>query len=221
MPCKVGISAADIACGMYAYTGILTALLVREKTGQGVALETSLFDSLGEWMSYPMYYSFSGSAPARSGANHAIIAPYGPVTSGDNQTVYIGLQNEREWKKFCDAVLQKPELSADPRFDCNARRVQNRPQLDEAMKEVFDKLTAAEILARLDAAHIANARMNGAGICRAPAIESPRAVEHGGYADGPASGAASSRDHGECRDGHERSAGSRTTYRCNSDGVGI
>jgi itaconate CoA-transferase len=156
----VGISAADIACGMYAYTGILTALLVREKTGQGVAMETSLFDSLGEWMSYPMYYSFSGTAPARSGANHAIIAPYGPVFSGDNQTVYIGVQNEREWKKFCEMVLQKPELAADPRFDRNAKRVENRAQLDKAMREVFGKLTAAEILARLDAAQIANAQMN-------------------------------------------------------------
>jgi crotonobetainyl-CoA:carnitine CoA-transferase CaiB-like acyl-CoA transferase len=111
-------------------------------------------------MSYPMYYSFSGTAPARSGANHAIIAPYGPVSSGDNQTVYIGVQNEREWKKFCEMVLQKPELAADPRFDRNAKRVENRAQLDKAMREVFGKLTAAEILARLDAAQIANAQMN-------------------------------------------------------------
>jgi itaconate CoA-transferase len=160
MPCKVGISAADIACGMYAYTGILTALLVREKTGEGVALETSLLDSLGEWMSYPAYYSFSGSAPPRSGASHATIAPYGPVASGDNKTVYIGLQNEREWKRFCDVVLRRPELFADPRFDRNDKRVQNRAELDQAMREVFSKLTAAEILARLEAAQIANARMN-------------------------------------------------------------
>lgn len=159
-PCKVGISAADIACGMYAYTGILTALLVRAKTGGGVALETSLLDSLAEWMSYPMYYTFSGSAPQRSGANHATIAPYGPVLSGDHQSVYIGLQNEREWKRFCEVVLERPELFADPRFDSNAKRVQNRPQLDAAMQEVFGKLTAAEILARLEAAKIANARMN-------------------------------------------------------------
>lgn len=159
-PCKVGISAADIACGMYAYTGILTALLVRAKTGEGVAMETSLLDSLAEWMSYAMYYTFGGSAPQRSGANHATIAPYGPVMSGDHQSVYIGLQNEREWKRFCEVVLKRPELSADPRFDSNAKRVQNRPQLDAAMREVFDKLTAAEILARLEAAQIANARMN-------------------------------------------------------------
>ena len=159
-PCKAGISAADIACGMYAYSGILTALLVRSKTGEGVALETSLLDSLGEWMSYPAYYSMSGAAPPRSGANHAVIAPYGPVESGDGKVVCIGLQNEREWKRFCEVVLENPALAADPRFDSNAKRVKNRPQLDLAMKQVFGKLTAAEIIARLEAAQIANARMN-------------------------------------------------------------
>lgn len=107
-----------------------------------------------------MYYTFGGSAPQRSGANHATIAPYGPVMSGDHEAVYIGLQNEREWKRFCEVVLERPELFADPRFDSNAKRVQNRPQLDAAMQEVFGKLTAAEILARLEAAQIANARMN-------------------------------------------------------------
>jgi itaconate CoA-transferase len=159
-PCKAGISAADIACGMYAYSGILTALLVRAQTGEGVALETSLFDSLGEWMSAAAYYSFGGSAPPRSGANHATIAPYGPVTSGDNKVVYLGLQNEREWKKFCEVVLENPGLAADPRFDSNAKRVQNRAQLDQAMQTVFRKLTATEIIARLESAQIATARMN-------------------------------------------------------------
>jgi itaconate CoA-transferase len=160
MPCKVGISAADIACGMYAYSGILTALIVRAQTGEGVALETSLFDSLGEWMSAAAYYSFGGSAPPRSGANHATIAPYGPVTSGDNKVVYLGLQNEREWRKFCEVVLENPGLAADPRFDSNAKRVQNRAQLDQTMQTVFRKLTATEIIARLESAQIANARMN-------------------------------------------------------------
>jgi itaconate CoA-transferase len=159
-PCKVGISVADIACGMYAYSGILTALLVRSKTGEGVALETSLFDSLAEWMSYAAYYSSSGSAPPRSGANHATIAPYGPVKSEDNKMVYLGLQNEREWKKFCEVVLLRPQLFADPRFDSNANRVQHRPQLDEVMQSVFQELTASEIIARLEAAQIANARLN-------------------------------------------------------------
>ena len=159
-PCKVGVSIADISCGMYAYSGILTALLMRSRTGEGVALETSLFDSLGEWMSYASYYSMGGSAPPRTNANHATIAPYGPAVSGDNKTVYLGLQNEREWKKFCEVVLENPRLYLDSRFDSNARRVQNRPQLDEAIQKVFQKLTAAEIIARLEAAQIANARLN-------------------------------------------------------------
>ena len=160
-PSKVGISVADISCGMYAYSGILTALFVRERTGEGVALETSLFDSLGEWMSYPAYYAlYGGSAPPRAGANHATIAPYGPVQSGDNKAVFLGLQNQREWKRFCEVVLENPQLTSDPRFDTNARRVQNRPQLDLVMQEVFQKMTAAEITARLESAQIANARMN-------------------------------------------------------------
>jgi itaconate CoA-transferase len=159
-PSKVGISIADISCGMYAYSGILTALLVRARTGEGVSLQTSLFDSLAEWMSYPAYFTFGSSAPPRSGASHATIAPYGPVQAGDNKTVYLGLQNEREWKRFCEIVLQLPQLFSDPRFDSNAKRVQNRPQLDQAMHEVFGRLTAAEIIARLETAQIANARMN-------------------------------------------------------------
>ncbi len=160
-PSKVGISIADISCGMYAYTGILTALLVRSRTGEGIALETSLFDSLAEWMSYAAYYtSYGGSAPPRTGASHATIAPYGPSLSGDNKVVYLGLQNEREWKKFCEVVLENPQLFSDPRFDSNAKRVQNRQQLDLVMQDVFRKLTAAEIIARLESAQIANARMN-------------------------------------------------------------
>jgi len=159
-PSKAGISIADIACGMYGYSGILTALLVRSRTGEGVALETSLFDALGEWMSYAIYYSLGGSAPRRTGASHATIAPYGPSNSGDDKVVYLGLQNEREWKRFCEVVLQKPELATDFRYDSNAKRVQNREQLDVDIQEVFQKLTAAEIIARLEAAQIANARMN-------------------------------------------------------------
>jgi itaconate CoA-transferase len=159
-PSKVGISIADISCAMYAYSGILTALFVRQRTGEGIALETSLFDSLAEWMSYAAYYTSGGSAPPRTGASHATIAPYGPVQSGDNKVVYLGLQNEREWKKFCEVVLEIPQLTLDPRFDSNARRVQNRQQLDRVMQNVFHKLTAAEIIARLEAAQIANARMN-------------------------------------------------------------
>jgi itaconate CoA-transferase len=160
-PSKVGISVADISCGMYAYSGILTALLARSRTGEGVALETSLFDSLAEWMSYPAYFtSYGGSAPPRSGASHATIAPYGPSMSGDHKAVYLGLQNEREWKRFCEVVLENPAISRDPRFDSNAKRDQNRQQLDQAIQDVFQKLTAAEIISRLEKAQIANARLN-------------------------------------------------------------
>jgi itaconate CoA-transferase len=160
-PSKVGISVADISCGMYAYSGILTALLVRSRTGEGMALETSLLDSLSEWMGYAAYYTlYGGTAPARTGASHATIAPYGPVQTADGKTVYLGLQNEREWRRFCEVVLQKPALASDPLFDSNAKRVQNRPKLDQAMQDVFGKLTGSEIAARLETAQIANARLN-------------------------------------------------------------
>jgi itaconate CoA-transferase len=159
-PSKAGISIADISCGMYGYTGILTALFVRSQTGEGVALETSLFDSLAEWMSYASYYSLGGAAPPRTGASHATIAPYGPSPSGDGKIVYLGLQNEREWKRFCEVVLQNPQLASDPQFDSNAKRVQNRQQLDRVIQEVFCKLTAAEIMARLESAQIAYSQMN-------------------------------------------------------------
>lgn len=160
-PSKVGISIADISCGMYAYAGILTALLARSRTGEGSTLEVSLFDSLAEWMGYPAYYtSYGGSAPSRTGASHATIAPYGPVRSADNKVVYLGVQNEREWKQFCEVVLGNPQLFLDSRFDSNAKRVQNRPQLDRIMQDEFQHLTAAEIIARLEAAQIANARLN-------------------------------------------------------------
>src|ERR1700676_2450197 len=128
--------------------------------GGGVGLETSLCEALGEWMSYATYYSLGGSAPRRTGASHATIAPYGPSKTGDGKVVYLGLQNEREWKRFCEAVLHKPELATDFRYDSNAKRVQNREQLDVDIQEVFQKLTAAEIIARLETAQIANARMN-------------------------------------------------------------
>jgi itaconate CoA-transferase len=146
---------------MYAYAGILTALFARSRTSEGSALQVSLFDSLAEWMGYPAYYaSYGGAAPSRTGASHATIAPYGPVLSADNKTVYLGIQNEREWKQFCEVVLRNPELFLDSRFDSNAKRVQNRQQLDQIMQHVFQHLTAEEIIARLEAAQIANARLN-------------------------------------------------------------
>jgi itaconate CoA-transferase len=159
-PAKVGISIADISAGMYAFSGILAALLRRQKTGEGSALEVSLFDSLAEWMSYPAYFSFGGAPPPRTGARHAVIAPYGPYQAGDGKVVYLGLQNEREWARFCAEALGRPEVATDPRFSSNPRRVEHRDALDAIITEAFSGLTADEMIARLDAAQIANARLN-------------------------------------------------------------
>ncbi len=159
-PAKVGISVADIAAGMYAFSGVLAALLRRQKTGEGSALDVSLFDSLGEWMSYPAYYTFGGSPPPRSGARHAVIAPYGPYAAGDGKVVYLGLQNEREWARFCAEALGRPETAVDSRFSSNLRRVEHRDELDALITKAFSTLTADEVIARLEAAQIASARMN-------------------------------------------------------------
>ncbi len=160
-PAKAGCSIADIAAGMYAYTGILAALLQRQKTGFGAHIDVSMLEALSEWMSYPLYYAFEGaSAPERSGAAHATIYPYGPFEAGDGKVVMLGLQNEREWAAFCTEVLRRPELATDPRFDANARRHVNRRALHAIIVDAFRTLTAAEVVTRLDAAQIANARVN-------------------------------------------------------------
>ena len=160
-PCKAGPSIADIAAGMYAYSGILAALLARGRAGRGSRVEVSMLEALGEWMSFPLYYAFEEQPPPpRSGAAHATIFPYGPFPAGDGKTVMLGLQNEREWKIFCEAVLERPELATDPRFDTNVRRVANREALTALIIEGFARLTAAEAMARLDGAGIANARVN-------------------------------------------------------------
>jgi itaconate CoA-transferase len=160
-PCKVGISIADIAGGMYAYSAILTALIARARTGEGSAIEVSLLEALGEWMGYAAHYTrHSGSPPARSGASHATIAPYGPFATGDGEVIYLAVQNDREWQDFCRAVLKRPELAADPRFTSNSARVEHRSDLHAAIDDVFRQLPAQQIVERLEAARIANAQMN-------------------------------------------------------------
>lgn len=160
-PAKAGCSVSDIAAGMYAYANILAALLQRGKTGKGCRLDVSMLESTVEWMSYPLYYAFDGAPPPpRTAAAHATIFPYGPFPAGDGKTVMLGLQNEREWAVFCDAVLARPELTADPRFSSNSRRVAAREELRAIIVATFALLTAAEVAARLDRAGIANARMN-------------------------------------------------------------
>jgi itaconate CoA-transferase len=171
-PAKVGISVADISAGMYAFSSVLAALFRREKTGAGSSLEISLFDSLAEWMSYPLYYSYGGTPPPRSGARHAVIAPYGPYTAGDGEVVYLGLQNEREWNRFCAQVIGRPEMASDERFSSNPHRVQHRDELDAAITDSFRGLTADQVIERLEAAQIANARMNTVeGLIAHPQLE--------------------------------------------------
>lgn len=159
-PSKVGVSIADIAAGMYAFSGILAALLRRTTTGEGAALDVSMFEALAEWMGYPAYYAQGGTPLTRTGASHAAIAPYGPYVAGDGKAVMLGLQNEREWARFCTDVLRRPELALDARFGTNAGRVANRAALDAAITVAFAPLSAADVEVRLDAAQIATARMN-------------------------------------------------------------
>ncbi|KVN96576.1 CoA-transferase [Burkholderia ubonensis] len=160
-PAKAGCSIADIATGMYAYTNILSALLNRQRTGRGCRIDVSMLESMVEWMGFPMYYAIDGQPPpSRSGASHATIFPYGPFATGDGKTVILGLQHEREWKAFCSDVLDLPLLADDRRFASNSQRIEHRAELAALITETFSSLTAEELTARLDAAGIANARLN-------------------------------------------------------------
>jgi crotonobetainyl-CoA:carnitine CoA-transferase CaiB-like acyl-CoA transferase len=161
-PSKSGNSIADIAAGMYAYSGVLAALLQRERTGEGGHIDVSMLEALGEWMGFPLYYAYEGAPPPpRSGASHATIYPYGPFAAGDGKTVMLGLQNEREWKVFCEQVLLQPALAVAPRFASNARRNEHRSELQAIILAAFGALTAEQVTGRLDGAQIANARVNG------------------------------------------------------------
>ncbi|BBG03687.1 MULTISPECIES: CaiB/BaiF CoA transferase family protein [Pseudonocardia] len=158
-PAKSGIPAADIGAGMYAFSGILAALYERERTGEGTDLEVSLFDSLVEWMGYPLYYAgYGGTPPQRTGTSHAAIAPYGTFTAGDGTDVVLSIQNEREWVTFCEVVLRRPEIATDPRFDTGHRRVEHRPELHAQIDAVFGTLDGTELTGRLADARIAHAR---------------------------------------------------------------
>ena len=160
-PAKAGCSIADIAAGMYAYSGILAALFERGRTGRGRRIDISMLESMVEWMSYPLYYAFDGAEPPpRTGAAHATIYPYGPFPAGDGRIVMLGLQNEREWQVFCARVLERPELATDPRFASNAARTVAREALRAIVVETFAGMTAEQVVARLDQAQIANARVN-------------------------------------------------------------
>lgn len=158
---KAGISIADISAGTQAYSSILAAIIQRSKSGKGSHIDISMLECMVEWMGHPLYYASDGAPPpTRSGADHATIYPYGAFPTGDGKTLMIGLQNEREWLIFCDRVLQQPELASDGRFSSTALRSSARVELKAIIVEEFSTLSAEEIIARLEVANIAYARVN-------------------------------------------------------------
>jgi itaconate CoA-transferase len=159
---KAGCAIADISAGMYAYSNILAALISRGKTGRGCRIDISIFESMVEWMSHPLYYGFNGAdAPSRTGASHSVIYPYGPFVCGDGGMLLLAVQNEQEWKAFCRHVLDDPDLACDPRFSSVSRRSIARLELKEMIDRVFGAFTTEQIKEKLDAAAIANGRLNG------------------------------------------------------------
>jgi itaconate CoA-transferase len=158
-PSRAGISVADIAAGMYALSGVLTALYERERTGLGTSFEVAMLDALGEWMGAPYYYHVYGQNPVRrTGARHVSISPYGPYAAADGE-VFIGLQNDREWAVLCERVLHRPELAQDGRFRSNPDRLAHDDELTVIIEAALSALTADQATELLDQAGIASARM--------------------------------------------------------------
>ena len=167
-PGRVGVSVADIACGMNAHAAILEALIARATTGEGRGIAVSLFDSIADWMTVPLLHQeHGGAAPARVGLQHPSIAPYGAFACGDGRHVVIAIQNDREWRRLCDGVLGDSAMVRDPRFGTNSLRVANRPELDGEIARIFAGIDAATAVARLGAAGIAFGTVNDvAGLSR-------------------------------------------------------
>lgn len=159
-PAKVGVSIADIAAGLYGYSSILAALLQRERTGRGDRVDISMLECLAEWMTPSLYvWQGSGQAPVRTGVRHNMIVPYGAYACADG-AVNLAIQNEREWRRFCNQALEMPGLAEDQRFATNARRLENRAVLEAAIETRFAEFRQVELLARLDQAGIANGALN-------------------------------------------------------------
>lgn len=161
-PARVGVSVADIACGMNAHAAILQALIERERTGRGRGIAVSLFDALADWMTVPLlHFDYGGRAPARAGLRHPSIAPYGAFATADGSQLVVSIQNEREWARFCAVVLGDAALAGDPSFASNALRCANRNDLDRLVAGVFAAAEPGELIERLEAAGTAWARLNG------------------------------------------------------------
>jgi formyl-CoA transferase len=186
-PSRVGISIADIAAGMYAYSGILTALYRRATTGDVSAVRVALFDALAEWMGAPAYYTrYGGTEPLRAGAEHATIAPYGPYETGDGATIILAVQSEREWASFCEVLLGDPAVAIDPRFARNSARVANRPELNKIIGRRFAELDADRAAQLLTEARIAHGRLNSVpGFLEHPSLQGRSRWRQVGSPGGP------------------------------------
>ncbi|MBN0047197.1 CoA transferase [Streptomyces actuosus] len=159
-PVKAGIPAADIAAGMYAFSGVLAALVRRGTTGRGGPVEVSMLEALAEWMGHPLHHALHGGAsPARTGLAHAVIAPYDAYAAADGGQVLLSVQNDREWQRLAERVLGRPDLGTDPEFATNAARVAHRERTDALVAKALGALDADEALERLQAAGIACARL--------------------------------------------------------------
>ena len=160
-PAKVGVAIGDIGSGLYAYSSILAALLRRERNGAGERIDISMLECLTEWMMPPLYaFQGEGRTLPRAGVRHAVVVPYGIYPCADG-AVNFGIQNEREWRRFCAEVLGAAELAADDRFSSNARRLENRGELESLIAASFETKTRTQVLAMLNAAGIANGEVNG------------------------------------------------------------
>ncbi|WP_230293630.1 CaiB/BaiF CoA-transferase family protein [Croceicoccus sp. Ery5] len=185
---RIGVSAADIACGMNAHAAVLEALLARERTGQGSIVSVSLFDAMADFMAVPLLqYDYAGKAPERVGIAHASIAPYGAYATGDGVETVFAIQNEREWRNFCTIVLESPDIAGDPRFASNEARCASRGDLDAAIGAVLGGLDAATLEHRLEQGGIAFGRLNDvAGLSRHPQLRRVTVETPGGPAQYPA-----------------------------------
>ncbi len=184
-PGRVGISIADIGCGMNAYTGVLEALLQRGRTGLGSGLKVSLFDAVADWMNVPLlYFEGTGKAPQRLGLAHPSICPYGAFATRDGTLVLISIQNEREWAMFCASFLDAPDLPNQPGFENNNVRVANRAMVDERVGAAFAALTRDAAAAKLRAANTAYGFVNDlAALSHHPALRrTPVTLPGGGVA---------------------------------------
>ena len=170
---RIGVSICDISAGMNAHAGILEALLLRQKTGEGSSVKVSLFGTAADWMTVPLLHQDYGSqAPGRAGLHHPSIAPYGGYTTSDQQVVIVAIQNEREWARFCEKVLLDAGLAYDPKYNNNNCRVKNREDLDKIISAAFNSGTRDQLIQKLQQADIAYGSVNSvADLSTHPALQ--------------------------------------------------